>query len=360
MYLITNRQLYRDRSGVEILGPEAYHEDSTRLRMLHAAKRRGRWVVKLLPDTLDDAMKKEVGIDDPGTVYASRYVMAKLRAELKRRKRNLLFFIHGYNNDMKAVLDRAADLEENYKVSVLVFTWPARGGGLRGTLSYRSDKSAAEESTPALERVLERFGAYVREIEDEREQRLIRSMDEAVACNSERRDECIVNATEKECPFHITMMAHSMGCYLVRKIFEDFTPAPDFSFLDNIVLLAADTNNPGHGAWVNQLSPRQGVYVTVNRNDGALGLSERKLGRKQRERLGRLPRNFESETAVYVDFTRLGHIRSLPASHAYFEGKAIGARGNPLKVKKFFRAAFHGKPAEDQLTRCEAANIFRV
>lgn len=74
--------------------------------------------------------------------------------------RNLLLFVHGYNNDMTDVLDRAERLEQNFGVEVIVFSWPANGGGLHGVLSYKSDKRDALASVGAFNRVLEKLEAW--------------------------------------------------------------------------------------------------------------------------------------------------------------------------------------------------------
>ncbi|WP_421840628.1 alpha/beta hydrolase [Marinobacter algicola] len=62
---------------------------------------------------------------------------------------------------MTDVLDRAERLEQNFGVEVIVFSWPANGGGLHGVLSYKSDKRDALASVGALNRVLEKLEALV-------------------------------------------------------------------------------------------------------------------------------------------------------------------------------------------------------
>ena len=52
------------------------------------------------------------------------------KQKLKTGK-HLLLFVHGFNNDLDDVLERAAGLEARYGVEVLCFSWPANGGGAR-------------------------------------------------------------------------------------------------------------------------------------------------------------------------------------------------------------------------------------
>lgn len=84
----------------------------------------------------------------------------KVLEQAKNQDRNILFFIHGYNNDLDDILNRAAGLERAYGVIPLVFTWPANGGGT-GVVCYRSDKRDARASAGALERTIEKAHEYL-------------------------------------------------------------------------------------------------------------------------------------------------------------------------------------------------------
>lgn len=63
-----------------------------------------------------------------------------------------MLVVHGYNNTLNEVLDRAEAIEKLYDVEVLVFSWPSKGGGVKGVASYKSDKSDAGASVGALDR----------------------------------------------------------------------------------------------------------------------------------------------------------------------------------------------------------------
>ena len=99
----------------------------------------------------------------PASAYVARKLLERCagtgstaKQKLKTGK-HLLLFVHGFNNDLDDVLERAAGLEARYGVEVLCFSWPANGGGARGVLSYKSDKRDALASAGALDQVLEKM-----------------------------------------------------------------------------------------------------------------------------------------------------------------------------------------------------------
>jgi hypothetical protein len=112
---------------------------------------------------------------------------------------------------------------------------------------------------------------------------------------------------------------------------------------DNVTLVAADANNEGHPEWVDRINCRSRIYITINEDDRALMASRMKTGSEQKARLGHYPFNLNSEKAVYVNFTDVPKVGD---SHAYFEGDAL----KNVAIRKFFRKAFNGDRAEEDLT----------
>jgi esterase/lipase superfamily enzyme len=61
---------------------------------------------------------------------------------------------------------------------------------------------------------------------------------------------------EKECPYTINMLGHSMGNYVLKQALKSsLSDAPNILF-DNIVLVAADTNNEDHAQRLERLRCR--------------------------------------------------------------------------------------------------------
>jgi len=80
---------------------------------------------------------------------------------MRDKKKNCIFFIHGFNNDLDDVVTRCWKFEKNYNVEVIAFSWPANGGGIRGAASYLSDKRDARMSVNALDRCFEKLFNYL-------------------------------------------------------------------------------------------------------------------------------------------------------------------------------------------------------
>jgi esterase/lipase superfamily enzyme len=183
--------------------------------------------------------------------------------------------------------------------------------------------------------------------------RVISAADKKYRFDAERREQYIATMMEKNCPFKISMLLHSMGNYLFKHLLlSSIYHARDLVF-DNVILASADANNEAHRKWVDQIQCRNRVYITINEDDSALKAARMKLGSKQRARLGHYVSRLDSDHAVYVDFTDM---KGVGKSHAYFEGKALGN----TKIQEFFRAAIHGDRAEKKLKFDASMNLYRI
>jgi len=360
MFLITNREVDQKKKDVDAFLKTPNRLGPNELRCAEATKVGGKWRVDILEDQCTPAMLASAGIDAPGPHPASRYVahklLLRLRARHKKEKRvpALAFFVHGYNNDVESVLERAQGFEELYGVEVIVFTWPANGGGLGGVASYLSDKRDALASVGALDRAIQKLEGYLKELNEAQRQRIEAEAYVEHAGDADAWDDHYARALLRACPFTVNLVLHSMGNYIFKHFMGSSTYGGNRLVFDNVVLAAADTNNPGHVEWLDRVQCRRRVYVTINENDIALRASRMKTGEEQKARLGHYPYDLASRRVVYVDFTRA---REVGDSHAYFEGKP--ATRNQA-VRDFFRRALNGEVAEDRLTYDVARNLYRV
>ncbi|MEJ2405499.1 MAG: alpha/beta hydrolase [Candidatus Thiodiazotropha sp.] len=369
MFIVTNREVDESKADLDAFGEKPNSRGPNELRLAEAHKSGRKWKVSILPDEITPAMAKEVGLvaemdaatGKPKPIYASRYaarkVLARVNPSLAGIKggtgRSLVFFVHGFNNDMKAVLDRAAQFEKNYGVEVIAFSWPANGGGVHGVVSYKSDKRDALASTGALDRSISKLYDYLQAIHDEHVSNIEAMANKRYANDAEKWDRFFNQQAQKWCPFSINLVLHSMGNYLFKNMLKSSSYRNDLLVFDNVVLVAADANNADHKTWVDRIQCRNRVIVTINENDGALMASRLKMGEQQRARLGHYPYCLDSERAVYVNFTDARYVGD---SHAYFEGGAIRNR----KVKQFFNDALNGEAAERSLSFNVADNMYRL
>jgi hypothetical protein len=365
MFLVTNREVFPTRTGLKAFGDNPNPKGPNELRMAEVVRKGGQWQIEILPDTLSKETAESIGLPpvDPNTGkphFGSRYVMMKLLERVNPKAvgasgmgKNLVLFVHGYNNDMQSVLDRAARLESLYGVEVLVFSWPANGGGVHGTLSYKSDKRDALASVGALDRVIAKIHDYTNEIYEAARQKVEAEADERFPENGEKWDAFYTKAMEAVCPYSITLMLHSMGNYVLKHMLKSSAYRRDLLVFDNIVLVAPDTNNAGHTEWVDRLQFRRRLFITINEEDSALRASRMKLGEQQLARLGHFLADLNSRQACYVNFTGESRVGK---SHAYFEGSPI----NNARVKAFFRAVLNGEMAERSLFYDAASNTYTL
>lgn len=345
MFVLTNRAVNEGLAGLEKLGSQPNPRGPNELRAVRAERSGKSWRLEVLPDLIPDRMKAEVNIPKAATAYASHYVAKKLLAEMLKSKRNLLIFVHGYNNDIRAVLDRAELLENRYGVEVLIFFWPADGGGVYGTLSYKNDKRDAKASVGALDRVLLRAHEVLATFAADLVEKSRAIAESRYRHDHEKAEQYFATLVAKGCPFSVNLMLHSMGNYLFKHVILSTASEGAKLTFDNIVLVAADTNNLNHALWVDRIPFRRRLFVTINENDFALRASQMKPGDEQLPRLGCHRHNLDAERATYVDFTGAPKVGN---SHAYFEGDPVSSVTSPVGL--FFQRALNGEPAEEGLS----------
>ncbi len=353
MFIITNREVSNRKSGFDQVGARPNRKGPNELRILEATRSGNNWNLEILSDVLSADMKREIDVAQNKKFYASTYVAKKVLGKIRKEKKNLLLFIHGFNNDLEAVVNRAQNLADTYNVEVVAFSWPANGGGIKGVASYKSDKRDAKASVGALDRVLEKFSGFLNDFNNEVRLAVYKEAEEKYENNLEDRNIYITQRMEEECPFTVNMMLHSMGNYLYKHLLLSSVYTGNRLTFDNIVLAAADANNNEHDVWVDRIQARKRVYVTINENDFALRTSRMKSGDEQLARLGHYPYNLNSSHAVYVNFTDASKVSS---SHAYFEGEPLG---NSV-VKDFFSKALNGQVAETKLDYSSARGLYEI
>ena len=157
MYLITNRALNKGQ-GLSVFGKLPSPKGPNEIRIVDVNKKNNSWSVRVV--TLKKKYSLDIDINIPW--HSSLRVACELFERAQNEKKSILFYVHGYNNDVRDVINAAHLIEKQYKdVIVVPFTWPANGGGsLTGTASYLSDKSDARTSVFALNRVVGKIQYY--------------------------------------------------------------------------------------------------------------------------------------------------------------------------------------------------------
>ncbi|MGR9045295.1 MAG: alpha/beta hydrolase [Gammaproteobacteria bacterium] len=350
MYIVTNRKLDESAKGLDIFGSVPSEKGPNELRLVKASLSGTQYQTEILDDRLTEqevrALIKQYNLDiDPtDTWYVSLKVACEIMTEAQGQNKHVLFFVHGYNNDIHDIVKTAMALEALYNVLVVPFTWPANGGGaLTGTASYLCDKQDARASTDALSRFIDKVRVYHGLLTKTRSRQLWDKAIKKFPDNQEASRQYYVDLLNRDCKISINLMCHSMGNYLLKYALIPSDSSAARLVFDNVSLVAADANNDKHEQWVQRLQVRHRVYVVINENDFALKWSRRKPGEEQLARLGHYLKKLIADNAYYLDVTHAAKVKN---EHSYFQGTPV--LKNPA-LKKLFHNLFEGGTAEKGL-----------
>ena len=310
IYLVTNRNLLDNTKGKVCFGKTFNQKGAHEIRLAKVTGTPEKWEMDLIPETSK--------ANPP-----SKKAFVELLNTMRKKKRNCLFFIHGFNNVVEDVVKRCMNFQKKFGVEVVAFSWPA-DEGVSGATNYRSQKLEAQQSVYALDRTLKKLNEYLIEFAEER------------------------------CDLTFNLALHSMGNYLLKNFMKSSEHARTALIFDNVILMAADTNNEDHADWVDRLQHRKRIYITINEDDIALATSRLKFGKLQKARLGHYTKDLLSTKAVYLDFT---HAKGVGNDHAYFEGKPLTK--NP-GLSKIFKNLFNGETVEENLKYDPHSRLHRI
>lgn len=362
MYLITNRVI-KNGKGLSVFGKTPNSSGPNELRAAKVDKEGSKWSVTDIDDNLpkqeviDLKNKFKLNIDENKDWHGSLAIACELFERAQKERKAILFFVHGYNNDVEDVLKTAFELESLYDVIVVPFTWPANGGGvISGTASYLSDKSDARASTGAMNRFVEKIQFYHSLLTEAALAKVKSDVNTRYPdkTNPTAASSLYSHLVDKSCSVKINLLCHSMGNYLLKHSLMTSENSTSDLIFDNICLVAADTNNKEHAQWVEKLDVRKRIYIVINEDDSALKVSRIKPGKQQLARLGHYLKKLNSDNAHYIDFTDVKHVDS---EHTYFKGDSVNKNAS---LKMVFGKMFCGLPVEKHLIYHSDNNIYRL
>lgn len=211
--------------------------------------------------------------------------LKSLLSDLKQLKKEgeaqAALYIHGYNTDFKEDLEEMAVLGKNLKKAgypgiIIGFNWPSHGR----KLGYLGDRDNARDSVSAFIHLMH----LLKEIR-------------------QPADQCWID---------LSLIAFSMGCYLLREGLHYFAkhvgyPLNDIYF-NQTILFGADISFDSlerneQGAWISSFSHRVTTYFSIH--DPVLGLSRniKHFGKRRLGRRGPDPNRYDAlpENVVAVD-----------------------------------------------------------
>ncbi|MEM9215996.1 MAG: alpha/beta hydrolase [Cyanobacteria bacterium P01_F01_bin.150] len=310
--VITNRNLNEDKIGERLFGESTNSLGTGEIRLAHASKTSGgEWDVSLVEEPLNLSNNE---------ILPSRNIFREAWSELKGSGRSVVFYVHGYNTSFKDSLEAALDIKNTYEVDVILFSWPSNPGGIlpTGYTEYQAAARTANASSPAFESALAKLSTYLREL-----------------------------GNDPECDISLNLMCFSQGNFLFQRYVESLLFDGDTRIFDNVILMQADVDNPGHERWTGELRYCRRVYVTINENDWVLRTSSV----VNRDRLGASTNNLVSRHVRYVDFT---DVEGIGKKHEFYRSSQLPNE----RVKEFFKLVLKGYRAERDLVRDSITGAF--
>ena len=228
--------------------------------------------------------------------------------------KNIIFYVHGRKRDVIDEWKDLANIEDTYKVKIVMFHWAAWSSMLSRPVK------AAEDSAPELGQALKEINDYkISHADDFQNKKLI-------------------------------FLSHSMGNIVLRYYLLNYYTDGDLGDVNgkelftNYVSTSADVAMMEHKKWLSKLNFAHHRYVTFNNKDIVLNLSKIlnvihanifsfRLG------LGFDSlswRNFFIENIIDKDSTYIDFSEVLMAEHRYFQKK------NPL-LNTIFSPLFNGQ-----------------
>lgn len=255
---------------------------------------------------------------------------------------------------MEDVLRSAYELQRLYNVIVIPFSWPANGGGkISGSAAYLSDKDDARASATALHRAVDKVRSYHQLLTEGTQRRYLKDADTRHPDDHEKAHELYARRMGRECRISINLLCHSMGNYVLKHASLFSNSSLRHLTFDNILLVAADVNNPGHADWLDVIPARNRMYVVINEADYALKWSRMKPGSEQLSRLGHHLRNLVSRNIHYIDVTNVDGVED---GHSYFLGQVVSKND---QLRSMFERMFGGGMAESTMSYHPDLNAYR-
>ncbi len=350
MFIVTNRKISKKKGGFEIFKKTPNAKGPNELRLLELVDENNKKSFTLLNDKLSKKRVKSInanynlGLNTKENYPASLDVACKIFDEAKSKNKHILVYVHGYNNDMKDIVTTAQKLEKAYNIIVVIFSWPANGGGFfSGTAQYLGDKSDARVSTGALNSFLNKLHQYHSMLTSAEVDALWEKAKNKYEDNYEEARGEYAKMQQKLCRVNISLLCHSMGNYVLKYATIPSDTQLTKPIFENVCLVAADVNNKNHAQWVQKIEARSNIYVVINQNDSALKWSRVKPGKAQHARLGHYIKSLDAPNATYIDVTKA---KGVDDEHSYFKDRPVNENA---KLRTLFSDLFEGRKAEEKL-----------
>lgn len=185
----------------------------------------------------------------------------------------VLVYLHGNNNSPATCFSRCQQLEDQYEVAVIGFSWASEGFLPNGQDQAGPDtaKPNGEEDEDTLSNIDTKD-----KLKDGWIARKARCYGQAKLNAQHSKDSLarflrlVAAARLGTMKQKVSLAAHSLGCHFLHYSVNEQDAEAALSAMHNVVLLAGCTGAAKHTGWVGQIHPISKVYIAYTKADSVL------------------------------------------------------------------------------------------
>ncbi len=223
-----------------------------------------------------------------------------------------LIFVHGDSKTLPDAAKRALEIQEQYQINVIVFSWPSKMDKGTGLKNFKNSRKNVEEG-------VDEFLTFLNHVKNWKHSEIDYFQNN-----------------------RLSIMFHSLGNYYLEQLVNsDYVHQFDNKIFDNLIINAAAVNQKDHDLWLHKINMQERIYVNSNGRDFILR-GVRVLTNWKRQLGESLVRDFASN-ATYVNFTSA--IKSkfpFNEMHGYYLGSIPSQSDN---IKNYYSTILHGEKA---------------
>ncbi len=250
----------------------------------------------------------------------------------------VLVYLHGNNNTPSDCFERCQQLEDQYGVAAIGYSWASEG-----YLPSGQDEPGLDQTNLATD-TQEDSLSIVTSKEKLKEgwiARKARRYGQAKLNAQNSKDSLarflrlLALARLKTMKQKMSFAAHSLGCHFLHYAVNEQDAEASLSAMHNVILMAGCTGAAKHTAWVGQIHPLLRVYITYTKADSVLAASTIIDGDAK---LGTSPGvdRLVGPKYRYIDFEGAAHMAM--GAHRYFvadPGKQLSKQAQTLFTRIF-------------------------
>lgn len=267
-----------------------------------------------------------------------------------RGNKPVLVYIHGNNCTPLSCIARSQELEDQFAVSVIAYSWTSEGYQPNGTDLADIDatsKVATDKDEDSLADVTKDNlqEGWIKRKARRYSQAKVNAQHSAQSLTRFLQLLAAARLSTMTQPYSVVV--HSLGCHFVHYVIDQDGAAEFFGVAHNVALVAGCTGADKHAAWVGRMNPVRRVYITFTKSDSVLAAAkvvdgDTKLGTNPGMELLVGPKY------RYIDFENAAKMKF--GAHRYFVADPEKKLSKPAAMlfKRIFSSQVDFSPSEKQ------------